>query len=64
MYFGLGFNLFIAMNVREVESKVGISLKKAYPHEEGFEVIELIHEIVDGLCETKNNIAMLEVVKD
>ena len=38
--------------------------QEPHPHEEGLKVIELVHEVVDGLCETQDHVAMLQVVQD
>ena len=43
---------------------MGVPLQEADPHEEGLKVVELVHEVVDGLCETQDHVAMLKVVQD
>ena len=41
-----------------------VPLQEPNPHEEGLKVVELVHEVVDGLCEAQDHVAMLKVVQD
>ena len=52
------------MYVGEVEREMRIALQEPHFHQEWFEVVELIHEVIDGFCKPQNHISLLKIVQD
>ncbi len=61
---GLNLLFFVGMDVGEIEGEVRVSLQKAYPHKEGLELVELIHKVIYGLCETQDDMTLLQIIED
>lgn len=60
--FGFFFLRLVIVNIREVESEMGISLQIVDFHQIWFKCIKLVHEIVYSLCKSENYFALLKIV--